>query len=93
MLNRTIALLIRCKTFKKVCHTHIRALASRFDLITNHSDDILRQRLDYLYQHRDSIEDVKVDQRTYVKPKYGSYSAPVLGVRSPPYSPAIFPYR
>jgi hypothetical protein len=42
MLNRIIALLIRCKTFKKVCHTYIRALASRFDLIINHSDDNLR---------------------------------------------------
>jgi hypothetical protein len=65
ILNRIIALLIRCKTFKKVCHTHIRALASRFDLIINHSNDILRQKLNYLYQHRDSIEDVKINQRIY----------------------------
>jgi hypothetical protein len=61
MLNRTITLLIKCKTFKKVCYTHIRALTSRFDLITNHSNDILCQKLDYLYQYRDFIEDVKVD--------------------------------
>jgi hypothetical protein len=65
MLNWIITLLIRCKTFQKVCHTHIRALASRFDLITNHSDNILRQKLNYLYQHRDSIEDVKINQRIY----------------------------
>jgi hypothetical protein len=61
MLNRIITLLIRCKTFQKVCHTHIRTLISRFDLITNHSDDILCQRLNYLYQHRDSIEVVKIN--------------------------------
>jgi hypothetical protein len=65
MLNRIITLLIRCKTFQKVCYTHIRALTFRFDLIINHSDDILRQKLNYLYQHRDSIEDVKMNQRIY----------------------------